>query len=128
MGRRPLPTVREAASPGTTTPSSGTASSETGLPQGQRADPRGAAGQPARPRAGLAVGCGRGPAYGSARPARCSSLRSSALGDTDGNPLTLADPRWLPLRPLTPAHQEYPSAHSTNTGAAAVVLAAFFGD
>jgi membrane-associated phospholipid phosphatase len=50
------------------------------------------------------------------------------LGDTDGNPLTLADPGWIPLRPLTPAHQEYPSAHSTNTGAAATVLAAFFGD
>src|SRR5204862_1714979 len=50
------------------------------------------------------------------------------LGATDSNPWTEADPGWLPLRPLTPPHQEYPSAHSTNTGAAAVVLAAFFGD
>jgi membrane-associated phospholipid phosphatase len=61
--------------------------------------------------------------YSSWRP-----VTAIPLGDTDGNPLTQADPGWLPLRPLTPPHQEYPSAHSTNTGAAAVVLAAFFGD
>ena len=61
--------------------------------------------------------------YSSWRP-----VTAIPLGDSDDNPLTQADPGWLPLRPLTPAHQEYPSAHSTNTGAAATVLAAFFGD
>jgi hypothetical protein len=50
------------------------------------------------------------------------------LGDSDNNPLTTADPGWLPLRTLTPAHPEYPSAHSTSSGAAAAVLAAIFGD
>jgi hypothetical protein len=61
--------------------------------------------------------------YSSWRP-----VTAIPLGDTDGNPLTQADLAWLPLRLLTPPHQEYPSAHSTNTGAAAAVLAAFFGD
>ena len=61
--------------------------------------------------------------YSSWRP-----VTAIPLGATDSNPWTEADPGWLPLRPLTPPHQEYPSAHSTNTGAAAVVLAAFFGD
>jgi len=49
------------------------------------------------------------------------------LGDTDGNPATIADPSWLPLF-ATPAHPEYPSGHSTVSGAAAVVLARFFGE
>jgi membrane-associated phospholipid phosphatase len=37
------------------------------------------------------------------------------------------DPAWTPLIP-TPAHPEYPSGHSTVSGAAAAVLAAVFGD
>jgi len=49
------------------------------------------------------------------------------LGDTDGNPATIADPSWMPLF-ATPAHPEYPSGHSTVSGAAAVVLASFFGE
>ncbi|MDQ1426496.1 MAG: hypothetical protein QOD72_3994 [Acidimicrobiaceae bacterium] len=38
----------------------------------------------------------------------------------------VADPNWSPFMP-TPAHQEYPSGHSGNSGAAAAVLASFFG-
>ncbi|HEX7157975.1 MAG TPA: vanadium-dependent haloperoxidase [Edaphobacter sp.] len=49
------------------------------------------------------------------------------LADTDGNPATIADPTWLPLI-TTPSHPEYPSAHSTLSGAAATVLAHFFGE
>jgi membrane-associated phospholipid phosphatase len=49
------------------------------------------------------------------------------LGDTDGNPATIADPSWMPLF-ATPNHPEYPSGHSTVSGAAAVVLARFFGE
>jgi len=49
------------------------------------------------------------------------------LGDTDGNAATLADLTWLPLL-ITPAHPEYPSGHSTTSGAAATVLASFFGE
>jgi hypothetical protein len=49
------------------------------------------------------------------------------LGDTDGNPATTADPSWMPLF-ATPAHPEYPSGHSTVSGAAAAVLASFFGE
>jgi hypothetical protein len=48
------------------------------------------------------------------------------LADTDGNPATVADPGWTPLL-ATPNHPEYPSGHSTVSGAAAAVLAAFFG-
>jgi len=39
----------------------------------------------------------------------------------------VSDPSWRPLLP-TPAHPEYPSGHSTASGAAVTVLAAFFGD
>ena len=46
--------------------------------------------------------------------------------DTDGNPLTEADPGWMPLLP-TPPFPEYTSGHSTFSGAAATVLAYFFG-
>jgi hypothetical protein len=46
--------------------------------------------------------------------------------DTDGNPATVADPTWLPLRP-TPNHPEYPSAHASHTTALAQALRAFFG-
>jgi hypothetical protein len=48
------------------------------------------------------------------------------LADTDGNPATATDPGWTPLL-VTPAFPEYPSGHSTVSGAAAGVLAAFFG-
>jgi hypothetical protein len=49
------------------------------------------------------------------------------LGDTDGNPATTADATWTPLI-VTPAHPEYPSAHSSYSGAAAVTLAHEFGE
>jgi membrane-associated phospholipid phosphatase len=49
------------------------------------------------------------------------------LADTDGNPATISDPSWMPLF-ATPAHPEYPSGHSTVSGASAVVLASFFGE
>jgi len=49
------------------------------------------------------------------------------LADTDGNPATIADPAWMPLF-ATPAHPEYPSGHSCVSGAAAGVLAHYFGD
>ncbi len=48
------------------------------------------------------------------------------LAETDGNPATDADSGWTPLI-VTPAFPEYPSGHSTVSGAAAGVLAAFFG-
>jgi membrane-associated phospholipid phosphatase len=46
--------------------------------------------------------------------------------DTDGNPDTAADPAWTPFL-VTPAHPSYSSGHSGISGAAAAVLAAFFG-
>jgi len=49
------------------------------------------------------------------------------LADTDGNPATIADPAWKPLL-TTPNHPEYPSGHSTVSGAAGAVLTSFFGD
>jgi membrane-associated phospholipid phosphatase len=53
-------------------------------------------------------------------------------GDTDGNPTTDPDPAWTPWLDFfpsgTPAHPEYPSAHSTFSGSAAFILAAAFGD
>ncbi len=49
------------------------------------------------------------------------------LADTDGNPATTADPSWTPLL-TTPNFPEYPSGHSTVSGAAATVLASFFGN
>jgi hypothetical protein len=49
------------------------------------------------------------------------------LASTDGNPRTTEDPAWMPLF-ATPAHPEYPSAHSCLSGAAAGVLAASFGE
>jgi hypothetical protein len=59
--------------------------------------------------------------YGFWRP--ITAIREA---DTDGNPLTQADSSWLPLAP-TPAHPDYPSNHSLYSGAAAGVLAKFFG-
>lgn len=49
------------------------------------------------------------------------------LADEDGNPGTISDPLWMPLL-ATPAHPEYPSGHSSTSGAAATVLAHYFGD
>ena len=49
------------------------------------------------------------------------------LAATDGNPLTIDDPSWMPLL-TTPNHPEYPSGHSTVSGAAAEVLSSYFGD
>lgn len=49
------------------------------------------------------------------------------LADTDGNPATIPDATWT-SRIGTPAHPEYPSGHSTVSGAAATVLANYFGN
>ena len=49
------------------------------------------------------------------------------LADTDDNPATDPDPSWTPLI-VTPAHPEYPSAHSIISSAATTVLANFFGE
>jgi hypothetical protein len=46
--------------------------------------------------------------------------------DTDGNPDTIGDPTWTPLRP-TPPNQDYVSGHSIEGGAGAEVLKQFFG-
>jgi membrane-associated phospholipid phosphatase len=46
--------------------------------------------------------------------------------DTDGNPNTISDATWLPLL-TTPYFQEYPSAHSGISSAAATALASVFG-
>lgn len=45
---------------------------------------------------------------------------------SDGNPRTTADPTWTPLE-ATPPIPEYDSAHAVEGGAAAAVLAGFFG-
>ena len=45
----------------------------------------------------------------------------------DGTPAG-ADPTWTPFLGATPAHPEYPSGHSTLSGAASHLLAAVFGD
>jgi membrane-associated phospholipid phosphatase len=54
------------------------------------------------------------------------------LGDTDGNAGTDPDPNWVPWLDSfptgTPAHPEYPSGHSTVSGAASHILATAFGD
>jgi membrane-associated phospholipid phosphatase len=49
------------------------------------------------------------------------------LADTDGNPMTVADPAWTALA-TTPADPSYPGAHSTLSAAAASVLNALYGD
>jgi hypothetical protein len=48
------------------------------------------------------------------------------LADTDGNPLTTADPEWVPLI-VTPPYPDYYSGHQSISGAAQEVLTAFFG-
>jgi hypothetical protein len=47
-------------------------------------------------------------------------------GDSDGNDKTTADPNWQSFL-NTPVHPDYPSTHSVLGGAAAEVLARFFG-
>jgi hypothetical protein len=49
------------------------------------------------------------------------------LAATDGNAATTDDPAWTPLL-STPNHPDYPSGHSCFSGAAAGVLAAYFGE
>lgn len=46
--------------------------------------------------------------------------------DTDGNPLTVQDPTWLPLLP-TPPFPTYTSGHSTFSGSGSIAIARFFG-
>jgi len=46
--------------------------------------------------------------------------------DSDGNPATVADPSWRPLR-TTPNFPEYPSAHACHSTAVVEALDAFFG-
>jgi membrane-associated phospholipid phosphatase len=46
--------------------------------------------------------------------------------DSDGNAATTPDSNWTPLLP-TPPFPEFTSGHSTFSGAAAVVLASFYG-
>jgi hypothetical protein len=50
-----------------------------------------------------------------------------ARGDEDGNDATAHDAAWRPLV-ATPPHPEYPSGHTTNSGAMAFALALLFGD
>ncbi len=45
--------------------------------------------------------------------------------DTDGNPATVADPTWRPLR-ATPNFPEYPSAHACHSSGVVEALDAFF--
>jgi hypothetical protein len=47
-------------------------------------------------------------------------------GETDGNPDTVGDPAWTPLRP-TPPNQDYASGHAIQGGAGAEVLKQVFG-
>src|SRR4029453_3749323 len=47
--------------------------------------------------------------------------------DEDGNDKTVPDPDWEPLIHTHP-HPEYPSGHSTNSGAMVTMLALIFGD
>jgi hypothetical protein len=60
-------------------------------------------------------------AYGYWRP-----VTAIPAGDTDGNHETAADPAWEPLAP-TPNHPEYPSAHSSVTGALGAAAAELVG-
>ncbi len=50
------------------------------------------------------------------------------LGNVDGNPNTVGDPSYNILAPPTPPIPDYPSNHAVNGGAAAMVLADFFGN
>jgi len=55
-----------------------------------------------------------------------SPITAIHKADTDENPDTLSDPTWSPLLG-TPNFPEYISGHSTFSGAAAAVLAVFYG-
>ncbi|SED07266.1 PAP2 superfamily protein [Amycolatopsis tolypomycina] len=46
--------------------------------------------------------------------------------ETDGNPATQPNPNWAPRAGSTGGSPEYPSGHSSYSGAAAAVLAGFF--
>jgi uncharacterized protein (TIGR03118 family) len=48
------------------------------------------------------------------------------LADQTGNPDTIPDPTWMPLN-NTPPNPSYVSGHAADSGAAAAVLARFFG-
>src|SRR5215813_13830257 len=61
-------------------------------------------------------------AYNFWRP--ISAIRS---GDSDGNESTAADGAWAPLI-ATPPHPEYPSGHTTNSSAMAMILESLFDD
>jgi hypothetical protein len=52
--------------------------------------------------------------------------RAIQRADEDGNPDTLPDPTWAPLR-TTPNHPEYPAAHAFHSSAVATALQDFFG-
>jgi hypothetical protein len=49
------------------------------------------------------------------------------LGDTDGNPNTVADPAWQVLVSPIPPITDHPSAHAAAGGAAAELLKQYFG-
>jgi hypothetical protein len=49
-----------------------------------------------------------------------------ARAGSDGNPDTVADPSWQPLR-TTPNFPEYPSAHACHSSAVVTALEGFFG-
>jgi hypothetical protein len=54
-------------------------------------------------------------------------ITAISLADTDGNPATVAAPGWSPLL-ITPPFPEYPSGHSSASGAAAAILSSYFGE
>ena len=60
--------------------------------------------------------------YNAWRP--ITAIANAGIYDNTG---ASPDPSWRPLL-STPAHQEYPSGHSGTSGAAAAVLASFFGN
>jgi hypothetical protein len=57
---------------------------------------------------------------------RWRPITAIQLGDTDGNPDTVADPNWTPLL-ITPGHPDYTSGHTCDTGAVMSTLTYFFG-
>jgi hypothetical protein len=57
---------------------------------------------------------------------RWRPITAIRLADQNGNPDTVADPNWLPLL-NTPPNPSYVSGHGAASGAAATVLAHFFG-
>jgi len=63
--------------------------------------------------------------YSTWRPITAIPLEAS-IGNA-GITVNPGDATWMPLF-ATPAHPEYPSGHSTVSGAAAAVLVAFFGE